>query len=132
MAAFAALILIMTVVGRPGEIEGRPLSWPDALVAGAAFVLVLVRRRWPLPVLAVSALLAATVAAGGQPPAVLVVTAVAAYTVAAHARQHAAWLAGRRGVRRRGVRRGRPPDRPGLARPAARHRRLDRHGHRDR
>ncbi|SCF23417.1 Signal transduction histidine kinase [Micromonospora haikouensis] len=94
-AAVAALILVMTLVGRPGETEGRPLAWPDALAAGAAFTLVLVRRQWPLPVLAVSALLAAgAVAAGGQPPAFLVVTAVAAYTVAAHTNRPTAWLSG--------------------------------------
>ncbi|MDG9674734.1 hypothetical protein [Micromonospora sp. DH14] len=75
----------MTAVGRPGEILCRPTTRLDALAAGAAFTLVLVRRRSPLPVspLPVSALLAA-VPAGGQPPALLLVTAVAAYTVATH------------------------------------------------
>jgi len=94
-AAVAAVTLIIVAYGRPGSTEGRPLTWLDGLSAVVAFALVFVRRRWPLPVLVVSALLAVVaLAAGREPAAFVATTVVAAFTVATHTNRRTAWLAG--------------------------------------
>ncbi|HEX6684287.1 MAG TPA: histidine kinase [Candidatus Limnocylindrales bacterium] len=93
-AALAAATLVMMAVGLP-ESEGRRLTWLDALVAVAVFGLVLLRRRWPVPVLTVSVvLIVAAIAWDVQPEAFAAPTVIAVYTVAAHTNRVTAWIAG--------------------------------------
>ncbi|MCP2328304.1 signal transduction histidine kinase [Hamadaea flava] len=94
-ATVAATTLVMVVYGRPGSTEGRALTWLDWLGALVAFGLVLVRRRWPLPVLVLSTAAAVvTVATAKDPAAFVATTVVAAYTVGTHTNRRTAWLAG--------------------------------------
>ncbi|MBB5866918.1 signal transduction histidine kinase [Allocatelliglobosispora scoriae] len=93
-AALAASVLVAMVTG-PGRGHGRSPGTADFVAAGLMFVLVALRRRWPLPVLAVAT--SATVvafAAGGMRSAVIVATVIAAYTVASIYPRRTAWLAG--------------------------------------
>lgn len=98
-AVLAALVtagtLAVMAFGRPGTSEGRPLTWTDAALGVVVFGLILVRRRWPLPVLVVSTVLAvATLAGSDRREAFLGATIVAAYTVATQTNRRTAWLAG--------------------------------------
>jgi len=91
----SAVALAMVGLGRPGVTEGRPLTWRDAAVTSIVFGLVLVRRRWPLPILLASTVLAViTVALGGDVAGFVAVTVIAAYTVGTHTNRRTAWLAG--------------------------------------
>jgi signal transduction histidine kinase len=93
--AIVAAVLVVVVTGGP-ESDGRPLSWADGAVAGTAAGLVLVRRRWPLPVLFASAVLAVLAAdrAGELAGGFTATAVVATYTVAAHTSRATAWLVG--------------------------------------
>jgi signal transduction histidine kinase len=93
--AIAAAALVVVVAGGPDG-EQRPLNWTDGVVAGAVAGLVLVRRRWPVPVLFASATLAVLAAAwtGDLVGGFVAATVVAVYTVAAHTSRATAWLAG--------------------------------------
>src|SRR5690242_9345695 len=93
--AIAAGALVVVVAGGP-EGEQRPLNWTDGLVAGTVAGLVLVRRRWPVPVLVAAATLAVLAAAwtGELVGGFVAATVVAVYTVAAHTSRSTAWLAG--------------------------------------
>ncbi|GAA3698271.1 histidine kinase [Nonomuraea antimicrobica] len=92
--AVAVVAAGLIMVTRPGTAEGRPMTWQDALVAVIAFGLVFVRRRWPLPLLAVlTALVIAVAGSANDPAGFVAVTVVAAYTVAAQTNRRSAWLA---------------------------------------
>jgi signal transduction histidine kinase len=93
--AIVAAVLVVVVTGGP-EAKGRPLTWSDGVFAGAVAGLILVRRRWPLPVLVVSGVLAVLAYAWiGELAGGFVATAVVAmYTVAAHTSRATAWQAG--------------------------------------
>ncbi|MEU6073794.1 histidine kinase [Micromonospora sp. NPDC047074] len=92
-SALAIVTLIAVVVGDP-DTTGRALTWRDALVAAAIFGLVLLRRRWPPAVLALSTVLAVGHTAWtGSLGAAILATTVAAYTVATRTSRATAWLA---------------------------------------
>jgi len=92
--ATAVATLVVLAFGRPG-VEGRPLTWVDALSAVGIVGLILVRRRWPIPVLAVStALTVLGIALADRPDQFIVTTVVAAYTVAVQTDRRTAWVAG--------------------------------------
>ncbi|MEV6963865.1 histidine kinase [Hamadaea sp. NPDC051192] len=94
-AAVVATVLVMVAFGRPGTTDGRALTWLDWLGALVAVGLILVRRRWPLPVLVLSTASAVvTVAAAKEPAAFVATTVIAAYTVGTHTNRRTAWLAG--------------------------------------
>jgi signal transduction histidine kinase len=85
---FAAAVLDASGTGY------RPVTWIDALISVVVFGLVLVRRRWPLPVLAASTVFAVGVAAGTDlHPVYVGATVVAAYTVATRTTRGTAWVA---------------------------------------
>jgi Signal transduction histidine kinase len=92
-AATAVGTLAVAVIGE-SETLRRPLTWADVLIAVAAFGLVLVRRRWPLPVLAAATVLAVAVIAATDLHLFFAPTAVAAYTVATRTTRVIAWMAG--------------------------------------
>ena len=90
----AAVSLMVVLHGTPDG-SGRPLTVVDGFAAAAVFVLTLLRRQWPLAVLAVSAALAiAATVAEGHPEAFVVTTVVAVYTVATRTSRLPAWLIG--------------------------------------
>jgi signal transduction histidine kinase len=92
--AVAAVALLVVASGGP-EADGRPLTWADGVAAVTMAGLILVRRRWPLPVLTVSAVLAVLVVAWtAEAGGFIATTVVAMYTVAGHTRRATAWLAG--------------------------------------
>ena len=91
-ATTAAGTLVVAALGEAG-IERRPLTWGDALIAVAAFGLILVRRRWPLPVLAAATALAVATVAGTDVHLFFATTVVAAYTVASRLPRVTAWVA---------------------------------------
>ncbi|NUT37585.1 MAG: two-component sensor histidine kinase [Hamadaea sp.] len=94
-ALVAGGTLAAQAFGRPGRGEGNQLTWVDVLLAAVAVGLILVRRRWPLPILAISTLLAlVTIGDVGKPLAFLGVTVIAAYNAATRTNRRTAWLAG--------------------------------------
>jgi signal transduction histidine kinase len=92
-AATAALMLAVVVLDAPETVR-RPLAWIDVLAAVGAFGLVLVRRRWPLPVLAASTVFAVAVVAGAGVHLFFAPAVVAAYTVATRMGRVTSWAAG--------------------------------------
>ncbi|GAA0451600.1 sensor histidine kinase [Actinoplanes campanulatus] len=93
-AAGAALPLVVAAAGGPAT-ERRALTWPDAFIAAVAFVLIFFRRRWPLPILGVSAALTVwSIAVTGRPEGFIVTTVVVSYTVAVQTDRVTAWRAG--------------------------------------
>jgi len=89
-AAVAVGTLAVAVLGEPGE--RRPLAWVDGLIAVVGFGLMLVRRRWPLPVLAAATVLAVATVATTDVHLFFAPTVVAAYTVASRLPRVTAWL----------------------------------------
>ena len=95
LLAVAVVTAALIMVRRPGTVEGRPLTGRDLLVTVIAFGLVLVRGRWPLPLLGLStALVISTVVSGNDSTGFVAATVVATYTVAAQTGRRTAWLAG--------------------------------------
>jgi signal transduction histidine kinase len=95
LGAFVGALSLCAVLVGPREIPGRDLTAVDVLAAAAATLLVTLRRRWPVPVLAVSAAGAAwAMAAGGEMYVLSVVTVICAYTVASRTDRTTAWIAG--------------------------------------
>jgi signal transduction histidine kinase len=90
-----ALVAIAAPAGDHDERRGGPSAGLDFVNCGVAFVLVALRRRWPLPVFAVSA--GWTVLAVSTPwmlPPVALASLICAYTVATRTARAVAWLSG--------------------------------------
>ncbi len=93
-AVIGAATLAVVANGEPGA-GGRRLTWVDVLVAVTVFALMVVRRRWPVPVLVVSAILAMiAIAWTDVDVAFIATTVVAVYTVATNTSRKMAWLTG--------------------------------------
>lgn len=89
------LVDIAAPAGAGGERRVGLGDGLEFLACGVAFVLILLRHRWPLPVFAVS--VAFTVLAVGTPgllPPAALTGLVCAYTVATRSARTVAWLAG--------------------------------------
>lgn len=95
LGALIAVASLLSVLAGPRDIPGRALTTRDVLVALGAAVLITLRRRWPVPVLAVAAAGAAwAVAAIGEIYVLTAVSVVCAYTVASRSSRTTAWTAG--------------------------------------
>ncbi|MFC7623220.1 sensor histidine kinase [Microlunatus sp. GCM10028923] len=84
-AASILLLIIPTVAAGGMLLVGSPLSVPELLLAAVAALALLLRRHWPLAVLAVATLAFVVLLS-------LLPTAVAAYAVAASDRVRPGWL----------------------------------------
>ncbi|WP_433729471.1 sensor histidine kinase [Actinoplanes sp. CA-051413] len=95
LGALVGALSLLSVLEGPRGIPGRDLRLLDLLVAVAAALLIAVRRRSPVPALAVAAAGSAwAVAAGGEIYVLTAVTVICAYTVASRTRRTVAWIAG--------------------------------------
>jgi signal transduction histidine kinase len=90
-----ALFETAAPVGDHGDYRGGPADGLDFVACWVAFVLIALRRRWPLPVFAVS--VGCTVLAVSTPwmlPPAALTSLVCAYTLATRAARAVAWLSG--------------------------------------
>lgn len=90
-----ALVAIATPAGDQGDRRGETVAELDFAACAVAFVLIALRRRWPLPVFAVST--ACTVLAVSTPwllPPAALASLICAYTVATRTARAVAWLSG--------------------------------------
>jgi signal transduction histidine kinase len=95
LGVFIGAASLFAVLQGPRAIPGRALTTLDVLAAVAAAVLFTLRRRWPVPVLAVVTVAAASaVAHSGEIYVLTAVLVLSAYTVAAHRNRITAWGAG--------------------------------------
>jgi len=86
---------LLSVLEGPRGIPGRGLTALDFGVAAASAVLIALRRRWPVLVLAVVTVAAAwAVATSGEIYVLTAVSVISAYTVASRRRRTTAWIAG--------------------------------------
>ena len=95
LGALIGVASLLSVLEGPRGIPGRDLTARDVLVAAGAALLITLRRRWPVPVLAVVAAGAAwAVATSGEIYVLTAVSVISAYTVASRTSRIIAWTAG--------------------------------------
>jgi signal transduction histidine kinase len=98
-AALGLIIAVWSIVivltGPGPQREARDPTPADFVVAVVAFLLVALRRRWPIPVFAAAAATAlATVISHGLTPVLMVTAFISAATVAVHTSRRTAWITG--------------------------------------
>jgi signal transduction histidine kinase len=91
----AALLIVAVLVDPGPEEHAHAPLWADLGSVVLAFVLIALRRRWPVSVFAV-ATVAALIAVNWTEltPSLLIAALMCAYTVAAETNRRTAWLAG--------------------------------------
>ncbi|MFI5894943.1 sensor histidine kinase [Actinoplanes sp. NPDC051513] len=95
LGVLIGVLSLLSVLEGPRSIPGRSLTVLDVLVAALAALLITLRRRWPVSVLAVVTAVAAwAVASSGEIYVLTTVSVVCAYTVASRRRRTTAWIAG--------------------------------------
>ncbi|WP_285681952.1 histidine kinase [Actinoplanes sp. NBRC 103695] len=95
LGVLIGVLSLLSVLEGPRGIPGRDLTALDVVVAATAGLLITLRRRWPVAVLAVATIAAASaVADPGEIYALTMVSVICAYTVAARRRRTIAWSAG--------------------------------------
>lgn len=95
LGVLIGVLSLLSVLEGPRGIPGRDLTTLDFVIAAAAALLITLRRRWPVAVLAVVTIAAAwAVAARGESYTLTTVSVICAYTLASHRRRTTAWIAG--------------------------------------
>ena len=95
LGALVGGLSLLAVVAGHRAIPGRSLTAADGLIAAAAALLTMLRRRWPVPVLGLATLAAAWGrAVSGERYELTAVTVICAYTVACRSPRTTAWVAG--------------------------------------
>jgi signal transduction histidine kinase len=93
LVAVASIVSVLTPHGPHRAPES--LTPLDVVAAAVAFVLVALRRRWPVPVLAAATAAGLlTVVARGLTPVLMIAAFICALTVAVQTNRRTAWLAG--------------------------------------